>query len=525
MTNKTLSAHRDSIRSSDVAKVLSAPQSAVASDHPGRHRSGGSGTSDSDEFRASRACAYGLDVEKTPNNHELEHESGNQCPKRPPRRPGHPRAVRPRKDRSRKVHSLIDKVYDWTNLYWAWRRVRRNRGAHGIDNMSLHMFESNWETHLREIQRHLQQRRYIPKPVRRVYIPKSSDPAKLRPLGIPVVKDRIVQQALVQLVDPIFDGEMSQRSFGFRKGRNQHAAIATVLRDAKDGYQFVLDADIASFFDRTDHDVVMSRVRARIADGRVLQLIEAFLKAGVWEDGKLTVPPRGLPQGGVISPWLSNLVLDDLDKALEARGFRHVRFADDFVVLCKSPEESKLALAFVTEVLDSLKLSLHETKTRLTDFHRGFEFLGFRFRAHRLGIPDRVIDKFKDRVRHVTRRQQGRNVEAVLQFLNPILTGWARYYGVAQVKTLFHWLDQWIRMRIRAFRLKRRCRHDNWRLPNAKLAKWGLLSLLQCRPAFRLSYVLGLCDQTRAGHGSLLRGTHTGSPSALTAHAAQCLGP
>ncbi len=391
--------------------------------------------------------------------------------------------------RKYKHHSLIDKVYSWKNLYRAWRRVRRNKGAHGLDRVTVRHFEADWEKHLRGIQRQLKQRRFEPQPVRRVYIPKASDPKVRRPLGIPVVADRIVQQALHQVLDPLFDHEMSDRSFGYRKGRSAHQAVAALIRDSKEGYRCVVDADLASFFDRLDHQVVMSRVRARIADGRVLDLIEAFLKAGVVEDGVLSVAQQGCPQGGVISPWLSNLVLDDLDKALESRSYRHARYADDFVVLCRTHEEAKEALAFVKEVLQELKLSLNETKTRVVDLRDGFEFLGFRFRRGHVGVRDKAIDRFKDKVRLLTRRQQGRNVNAVLEDLNPVLRGYGRYFGAAGVSVLFRSLDRWVRMRIRAFKLKRKARTDNWRLPNQKLANWGLLSLQQCRPNFRLPAV------------------------------------
>lgn len=388
-----------------------------------------------------------------------------------------------------KAYSLIDKVYSWNNLYTAWRRVRANKGAHGLDRVTIRQFETDWNKHLTEIQRKLKEQRFEPQPVRRVYIPKLGDPSARRPLGIPVVADRVVQQALLQVLDPLFDHEMSDRSFAYRKGRSAHHAIATMIRDAKEGYRSVLDADVTSFFDRLDHQVTMSRVRERVGDGRVLKLIEAFLKAGVYEAGVVCVPQAGTPQGGVISPWLANLVLDDLDKALEARGYRHVRFADDFVVLCTTPEEAVNAKPFVQEVLGQLKLSLHETKTRLTDFSEGFEFLGFRFRRFRIGVRSKSLDRFKDKVRILTRRQQGRNVDAVLQDLNPVLRGFARYFGSAEVAGSFARLDAWVRMRIRSFKSKRRRRLDNHRLRNRRLAKWGLLSLSECRPQERISYM------------------------------------
>jgi group II intron reverse transcriptase/maturase len=389
----------------------------------------------------------------------------------------------------RKAHSLIDKVYRWDNLYRAWRRVRRNKGAHGLDRVTIRHFEADWEVHLREIQRKLIERRYVPTPVRRVYIPKPANSQKRRPLGIPIVADRIVQQAIFQIVDPLFDHSMSARSFGFRKGRNAHHAIATLIEDGKAGYRQVVDADIHSFFDEIDHEVVMSCVRARIADGRVLDLFEAFLKAGVSEDDKVTVPCKGVPQGGVISPWLSNLVLDHLDQMVAKQDWRYARYADDFVVLCRSREEAQRALELIKEVLGTLKLSLSESKTKLSDFDAGFEFLGFAFRHFRLGIRESSLNRFKDRVRTLTCRQQGRNVEAVTQDLNPVLRGWAAYFGVAQVSQTFRHLDSWIRSRMRSFKLKRRCKHDNWRLPNKRLIRWGLLSLAQCRPRLRLSYV------------------------------------
>lgn len=391
-----------------------------------------------------------------------------------------------------KAHSLIDKVYNWNNLWKAWRKVRANKGAHGLDRVTIRAFEHDAETHLRELQRKLMENRFEPHLVRRVYIPKTSNPKQKRPLGIPVVIDRVCQQAIYQVLLPIFMPSFSARSFGFMPGRKALDAIATVIRDAWEGFLYVVDADIASFFDRISHEVVISRVCARIADGRVIRLLKAFLKAGISDRGVISVPTEGTPQGGVISPLLANIVLDSFDKEIEAKGWRHVRYADDFVILTKSPEEAALAMAYAKEVLGNLKLSLHETKTRLTDFHEGFDFLGFRFRSFRLKIRERSLEKFKDRVRFVTRRQQGRNVEAVLHDLNPVIRGFANYFGVAEVFRTFRTLDKWIRMRLRCFRMKRKTRFANRRLPTRKLEKWGLLSLRDCRPKLRLAYMRSL---------------------------------
>ena len=391
-----------------------------------------------------------------------------------------------------KAHSLIDKVYNWNNLWTAWRKVRANKGAHGLDRVTIRAFERDAETHLKELQRKLMENRFEPQMVRRVYIPKASNPKQMRPLGIPVVIDRVCQQAIYQVLSPIFEPHFSTRSFGFRPGRKAHHAIATAIQDARDGYIYVVDADIASFFDRIDHQVVIDRVCARIADGRVIALLKAFLKAGISDDGVISVPTEGTPQGGVISPLLANVVLDSFDKDIEAQGWRHVRYADDFVIFTKSPEEAALAMVYAKEVLGSLRLSLHETKTRLTDFRQGFEFLGFHFRGFHLGIRARSLEKFKDRVRDVTRRQQGRNVEAVLQDLNPVIRGYANYFGVAEVYGTFCVLDKWIRMRVRCFRLKHKTRFANRRLPSRRLRKWGLLSLLDCRPPHRIAYMRSL---------------------------------
>jgi group II intron reverse transcriptase/maturase len=386
-----------------------------------------------------------------------------------------------------KAHSLIDKVYRWENLYRAYRRVWRNKGVHGLDRVTLRMFDADWEAHLREIQRKLMQRRYTWQPVKRVYIPKSSNPKERRPLGIPVVADRIVGQALIQVLDPIFDKHLSDRSFAYRKGRKAHDAITTIWSDVQDGYGYAADCDIRSCFDQLCHHVVGSRIRERVADGRVLDLLDAYLQAGISEDGKVFVPERGIPQGGVISPWMMNLVLDGLDRAIEATPHRIVRYADDFVVLCKTRKEAHSAMSHVKEVLETLDLSLNYDKSRVVAVRGGLTFLGFRFHRRGVGISPKASERFKDKVRHLTRRQQGRNIEMVTADLAPVVRGWANYYGVADCYYRFRMLDAWMRMRLRAFKLKRRCCHDNWRIPDKRLHRWGFLSLLVCRPTMRLS--------------------------------------
>jgi RNA-directed DNA polymerase len=408
----------------------------------------------------------------------------------PKETPGHTSTKRQQDDNTKggeqtktiKAHSLIDKVYSWENLSRAYRKVRANKGAHGLDRVTLHMFDVDRDKHLREIQRKLMQNRYTWQPVKRVFIPKSSNAKELRPLGIPTVSDRIVGQALAQVLDPIFDRHLSDRSFAYRNGRSAHDAIATIEDDLKAGFRFVVDADVKSCFDEISHLVAMSCVTKRVADGRVLALLQTYLKSGVYEDGNVTVPSRGIPQGGVLSPMLMNLVLDNLDRVIEQKGLRIVRYADDFVVLCNTRDEAQTALALCGQTLRTLGLRLHPVKTAIVAAWNGFHFLGFQFKRGFISVSPQAIDRFKDKIRILTCRQQGRNIEAIIEDLTPRIRGWARYFGVAHCARTFAMLDSWIRMRLRGFKFKRRNHNDNWRLPNKKLQRWGFLSLLDCRP-------------------------------------------
>lgn len=382
-----------------------------------------------------------------------------------------------RRERVMKAHSLIDKVYRWENLVAAWKQVKRKRGAYGIDKVSISEFNSQWEMHLRAIQRQLMENRFIPKPVKRIWIPKDSSGKNFRPVGIPVVRDRVVQAALARILNPIFEKEFSNRSFGFRANRSAHDAIATLINDRKEKYKVVLDADIQSFFDEIDHHVAMTLICTKVADGKVLNLLEAFLKNGISYQGAISIPNEGTPQGGVISPLISNIVLNVLDKAIEFFNWRFVRYADDFVVLTKTEEDAKRAHTVVKFILEKLKLRLSETKTKLTNFQAGFDFLGFRLKRSLVGIRQKSQEKFKDRIRQLTRRQQGNNLKTVIKKINPVIRGWSNYFGKAHVKSLMEKLNSWIRMRLRSFKFKRKCRNDNWRIKNKKLFKWGLISL------------------------------------------------
>jgi group II intron reverse transcriptase/maturase len=409
----------------------------------------------------------------------------------------------------RKAHSLIDKIYNWNNLWTAWRKVRANKGAPGVDRVTIQDFESQVELHLRELQRKLMQDRYAPKAVRRTYIPKASDPTKLRPLGIPSIMDRICQQAIVQVLAPVFDRDFSDRSYAYRHGRSAKQAMATLIEDIQAGNHSVLDADIEGFFDNLDHNVIMTRVCRKVADGRVLRLIEAFLKAPIRDDdGNVSIPTVGTPQGGVISPLLANIVLDDLDKAIEQQGWRHVRYADDFVIVTKSNKEAGRAHTHIQYILDELRLKLHQDKTRIGTVGAGFTFLGFNIKNGMVAIRDKALETLKDKIRLLTRRKQGCNVDTVISNLNPVLRGWAGYYGGAQVATVFCKLDKWIRMRIRAFRFGCKRATDNGRLPNRILGRWGLLSLSNLRPSHRLSF--RRAGVSRASSTSLAMGQRLG---------------
>lgn len=381
-----------------------------------------------------------------------------------------------------KVHSLTGRITPEL-MSRAFRNVKRNRGVAGLDKVSITMFQANLEQNLLALMHDLKTRDgYTALPLRRVHIPKG--PGQSRPLGIPAVRDRVAQEVLRLLLSPIFDRLFHDNSYGFRPGRSCHMAVEKVLEFHRAGHTHVLDADIQGFFDNLPHDVIMTALRAEIADGNILDLIEKFLKAGVMEEGVFRPTRKGTPQGGVISPLLANIALNSLDWHLDGAGYRFVRYADDFVVLCRSAAQLAEAQALVQQHLTSLGLTLSPEKTRPTRFREGFAFLGFAISSWSVTMRPRSVENFKDKVRELTPRHQNLDAQVITK-LNQVIRGTANYFATtfSHVGNIFRGLDRWIRMRLRCMKFKRKSRADNGRIRLYHLRQRGLLSLSNLRPA------------------------------------------
>jgi group II intron reverse transcriptase/maturase len=358
----------------------------------------------------------------------------------------------------------------------SFRAVKRNRGAAGIDKVSIQQFEANLAENQESVLAALKDGSFEPKPLRRQFIDKGN--GKLRPLGIPAVRDRVAQEALRRLLTPIFEPLFHDASYGFRPGRNCHMALAQVLEEHQNGCQVVLDADIQGFFDNLPHPVIMQAVAAQVADGNILNLIAKFLRAGVMENGVFKPTTVGTPQGGVISPLLANIVLHHLDGQLQEHGFRFVRYADDFVVLTQTKAQAEEALALVARCLENLGLALSPDKTRITSFGKGYSFLGFVLSRRSRRMREKSVKKFQDKIRTLTTRHHNLDA-AVITKLNQVIRGTAHYFTPPWATTgrQLGRLDSWIRARLRAMWSKSKRLTDNYRLPNRKLARLGLLSL------------------------------------------------
>jgi RNA-directed DNA polymerase len=378
-----------------------------------------------------------------------------------------------------KVHSLTGRITSQL-MRQAFQAVKRNRGAAGVDKVSISMFAANLEENLAALMRELKTGTFRPLPLRRVLIPKGPDTKKLRPLGIPVVRDRVAQEVLRRLLAPIFEPQFHVNSYGFIKGRNCHQALDRVLELHREGYRVVLDADVQGFFDNLSHRMIMAAVAAEVADGNILRLVERFLTAGVMEDGAFTPTTIGTPQGGVVSPLLANIVLNRLDWQLDAAGYRFVRYADDFVVLCQNEQQAQEALRLVQQVLEGeLGLKLSPEKTKTTTYGKGYDFLGFHLSSRSRRMRDKSVQKFKAKVREITERHRNLDQTTIVK-LNQVIRGTANYFATefSTCRWTFQKLDSWVRMRVRAMKLKRKNYNDNQKLRLGYFRRrLGLLSL------------------------------------------------
>src|SRR6516225_4733114 len=382
-------------------------------------------------------------------------------------------------------YSLMDKVFAPDTLEAAWEKVLANDGAAGVDGQSIKRFEARAELYLTELSTALRDGSYQPQPIRRVDIPKGD--GRTRPLGIPTVKDRIAQTAVKFALEPIFEATFRPTSYGFRPGLGCKDALREVASLIADGYSFVVDADFESYFDSIPHDRLIQRVEERVSDGRILSLLRSWLAQDILHGMQRWTPTAGTPQGAVISPLLANIYLHPLDELMAARGYRMVRYADDFVVLCRSPEEAAAALATIQAWVAENGLRLHPQKTHVGDCRQagqGFEFLGYRFEAGRRWVRKKSLNRLKDKIRERTRRAGGQSLARIIEGLNPILKGWFAYFQHAHPYT-FQMLDGFIRRRLRSILLRQKTKqscygmsraiHQRW--PNSFFAEAGLLAL------------------------------------------------
>jgi RNA-directed DNA polymerase len=407
-------------------------------------------------------------------------------------------------DGQRKVHSLVDKGYQPKNLRVAWEKVKANRGSGGIDGQSLEEFEQGLDEHLARLHEALRTDRYQPLPVRRVEIPKAGRPGETRPLGIPTVCDRVCQQALLKRLEPIFAPVLDDSSVGYRSGRSAKDARRQVWREIDAGAEWIVDADLKDYCGTIDHEKRMTLVAERVADGRVLTLIERMLAAGSMQHGRLCPTPQGTPQGGVRSPVLSNILLTPCDREMRRRGYQLTRYADDWVITCRIRREAEVARRGAEKILSTLGVRINPQKTRIVHVRHGFAFLGSKIKrgSRRLSLPaaqiksgvrsgdlyayptQKSVDRFKETLRRKTRRRIPLRTAELIRELNPVIRGWGEYYKRAHVRRLFNQLDRWVVRRLWSHHHKRwRC--AGWRtFPTRRLrGELGLGSLVSLMPS------------------------------------------
>lgn len=386
------------------------------------------------------------------------------------------------KVRGGRWHTLIDKVYGELNLYVAARKVTGKQKAAGVDGQSCEEFDQHLIAETRLLGEQLKGQTYRPAAVRRVHIPKPGKPNETRPLGIPTVRDRVVQRAILNVIEPILDHQFHERSFGFRHGRGAHDALRIVEQKIQEGYVYVVDADLKGYFDSIPKDRLLKLIQEHISDSRMLKLLNLFLDQKILEELREWAPVAGVPQGAVLSPVLSNLYLNPLDHEMADAGFEMVRYADDFVVLCRSRFEAEVALQMITEWVEKAGLTLHPTKTKIVDSRtESFAFLGYSFRGDRIYPRRESLAKMKARIKELTPRKRSGSLASIVQELNRVLIGWFGYFRHCRW-TIFTDLDAKIRSRLRRLLLKRHRKNPQrlprqQRWPNAYFTKVGLWSL------------------------------------------------
>lgn len=391
-----------------------------------------------------------------------------------------------------KWHTLIDKVFDRRNLFFSAEKVLGKRGAPGVDHQTVDDFSENQRRELQRLHEQLRDDTYRPALVRRTWIPKPGTSEK-RPLGIPTVRDRVVQKALLHVIEPILDKEFHERSYGFRHGRGCRDALRRVEELLDAGYVYVVDADLKSYFDTIPKDRLLAMVQQKISDSRVLKLLQSYLDQGILEELHTWTPEAGVPQGAVLSPVLSNLYLNPLDHLMATAGYEMVRYADDFVVLCRTLEEAQAALEEIRRWVEEAGLTLHPTKTHIVDSReKSFAFLGYSFRGQYRFPRDKSRQKLIDRLRELTPRRSGLSLEVILQRINRTLIGWFNYFRHCYWG-FFKGLDGWIRVRLRRMLEKRNRRNprrlpSKRRWPNAFFAEHGYKSLVIAHARFVQSH-------------------------------------
>ena len=354
----------------------------------------------------------------------------------------------------KKYYSLIDKIYSKENLTKAYQQVKKNKGAPGIDGITIKAYGENLHENTEALHLELKTGRYEPSPVRRVEIPKPDGSS--RPLGIPTVRDRVVQQSILNIIQPIFEKDFHPSSYGYRLGGSCQKAIAKAERFMnRYGLNHVVDMDLSKCFDTLNHEQIIEKVNRKISDGKVLKLLKQFLKAGIMKNGEYAQTLSGSPQGGVCSPLIANIYLDDFDQEMKAKGIRIVRYADDILIFARSPRAAKKNLQIAKQILeDELKLKVNQKKTSITSVEKGVAYLGVIIWGNRVTINPKRIKRFKDNIRELTPRNHGMNVEAMIKRLNPVLRGWANYFKIANCKRKFAELMQWVRRRLRMKQMK-----------------------------------------------------------------------